>query len=202
MNVACFPGSNLREIAFGLRCPMPMRCHSAIRPDRAWYLMPQSAAIHAPTVRSSVASAAYSIRSRLNSPSRKPGRIMDEAELPQGGSPDFCRVGVYYGMLGSRLGQRFQPHAKENEPKRLPVRVGAETYATFRSVVSTAKINRARCLLSSSSCSPPYYPCRRSPRGDVQLFHERRPHSNSAAYLLIARPTLSGAQSYLTDLLS
>src|SRR6476646_5974689 len=51
MNAACFAGSNLREIAVGLRCSMPMRCSRAISPDRVWYSMPHSRAIHAPTAR-------------------------------------------------------------------------------------------------------------------------------------------------------
>jgi hypothetical protein len=34
MKAACFAGSSLREIAFGLRCSMPRRCNSAISPDR------------------------------------------------------------------------------------------------------------------------------------------------------------------------
>src|ERR1019366_953962 len=51
MNAACFAGSSLREIAFGLRCSIPRRCNSAIRPDRVWYSIPRPAAIHAPTTR-------------------------------------------------------------------------------------------------------------------------------------------------------
>ena len=44
-------GSSLREIAVGLRCSMPRRCNRAISPDRVWYSMPHSPAIHAPTAR-------------------------------------------------------------------------------------------------------------------------------------------------------
>ena len=51
MKAACFAGSSLREIAVGLRCSMPSRCSSAISPDRVWYSIPHSRAIHAPIAR-------------------------------------------------------------------------------------------------------------------------------------------------------
>ena len=51
MKLACFTGSSLREIALGLRCSMPRRCNRAISPDRVWYSIPHSRAIHAPTAR-------------------------------------------------------------------------------------------------------------------------------------------------------
>src|SRR5580700_5761710 len=51
MKAACFAGSSLRETAFGVRCSMPRRCSRAISPDRVWYSMPHSRAIHAPTAR-------------------------------------------------------------------------------------------------------------------------------------------------------
>jgi hypothetical protein len=48
---ACFAGSSLRDTAFGVRCSMPRRCSRAISPNRVWYSMPHSRAIHAPTAR-------------------------------------------------------------------------------------------------------------------------------------------------------
>src|SRR5262245_4621842 len=44
MKAACLAGSNLREISLGLRCSIPSRCNSMIRPDRPWYSMPNSCA--------------------------------------------------------------------------------------------------------------------------------------------------------------
>ena len=38
MKAACLTGSSLRDTTSGLRCSMPSRCSSAIRPDRLWYV--------------------------------------------------------------------------------------------------------------------------------------------------------------------
>src|ERR1700677_4768136 len=51
MKAACFAGSSLREMSFGLRCSMSRRCSSAINPERVWYSMPHSCSIQAPTSR-------------------------------------------------------------------------------------------------------------------------------------------------------
>src|SRR3984885_8973119 len=42
MNPACFSGSNLRDTVFGLRCSMPRRCNSAIRPSIATCWSPEA----------------------------------------------------------------------------------------------------------------------------------------------------------------
>ena len=47
MKAACLTGSSLRDTTSGLRCSMPSRCSSAIRPDRLWYSMPNSFSIQA-----------------------------------------------------------------------------------------------------------------------------------------------------------
>ena len=51
MNAACRAGSSLRDAAQGKRCSMPRRCSNAIRPDRPWQAMPNSASIQAPAWR-------------------------------------------------------------------------------------------------------------------------------------------------------
>src|SRR5882757_8336313 len=51
MNASCFARSSSREMALGLRCSMPRRCNSAIRPDRLSYSMANSRSIQTPTSR-------------------------------------------------------------------------------------------------------------------------------------------------------
>jgi hypothetical protein len=49
---------------------------------------------------------------------------------------------------------------------------GAQTYAAFRSVVSTAKLNKRWCSMTSATCSPRRHPTKQLSRGE--LLHSYR----------------------------